>query len=132
MITNEQLIQKAKSVIKSRKIKHGFSVGDIGCALLSIKGNVYLGVCIDTSSGMGFCAEHNAIGAMITNGEQKIKRIVAVSEHDKIVPPCGRCREFMNQIDEKNINAEVIAKCINFKTKKMHFAILADRTKFDY
>src|SRR3989338_9207589 len=93
--TNEQLIQKAKSVVKSRKIKHGFTVGNVGCALITDKNKVYLGVCIDTSSGMGFCAEHSAIAAMITHGKHKIKKIVAVSEDEKILPPCGRCREFM-------------------------------------
>lgn len=28
-ITNEELIKKAKSVVKSRKIKHGFTVGQL-------------------------------------------------------------------------------------------------------
>ena len=107
-ITNEELIKKAKSVTKSRKIKHGYTVGDVGCALLTTHGNIYLGVCIDTSSGIGFCAEHSAIAAMVTHGEHKIEKIVAVSENGKIFPPCGRCREFINQIHEQNKNAEVI------------------------
>ena len=93
---------------KSRNIKHGFTVGDVGCALVTDKGNVYLGVCIDASCGMGFCAEHSAIAAMITHGEHKIRKIVAVLESGKIIPPCGRCREFMNQIHEQNINTEII------------------------
>lgn len=106
-ITNKELIAKAKSMVKSRKIKHRFSVGDVGCALITDNGNVYLGVSIDTSSGMGFCAEHSAIAAMVTNREHKIKKIVAVSENG-IAAPCGRCREFMHQIHEDNLNAEVI------------------------
>jgi hypothetical protein len=36
-ISNEELIERAKSVLKPRKIKHGFTVGDVGCALLQIK-----------------------------------------------------------------------------------------------
>ncbi len=106
-ITNKALIDKAKSVIQPRKIRHGFTIGDVGCALVTDKGNVYLGVCIDTFCGMGFCAEHSAIAAMVTNGEHKIKKIVAVSK-DGIVSPCGRCREFMQQIDKGNLNACVI------------------------
>ena len=77
-ITNKELIEKALSVTKSRNINHEFTVGDVGCALLTEKGNVYLGVCIDVSCGIGFCAEHSAIAAMVTNGEHKIKKIVAV------------------------------------------------------
>jgi len=109
-ISNEELIEKAKSVLKPRKIKHGFTVGDVGCALITDKGNIYLGVCIDTASGMGFCAEHSAIAAMITHGEHIIKKIVAVVENGTPIPPCGRCREFMNQIHEENLEAEVIIK----------------------
>ena len=107
-ITNKELIKKALSVTKSRKIKHGYTVGDVGCALISSKGNIYLGVCIDATSGIGFCAEHSAIAAMVTNGELKIKKIVAVLENGKILSPCGRCREFMNQIHKENRNTEVI------------------------
>jgi cytidine deaminase len=109
-IKNKELIEKAASVIRSRK--HGdYTIGDVGCALASGNNNVYLGVCIDTSSSMGFCAEHNAIGSMITAGESKIKKIVAVWKDEKdtyIVSPCGRCREFMRQVDEKNLEADVI------------------------
>jgi len=107
-ISNEGLIEKAKSVLKPRKIKHGFTVGDVGCALVTDKGNVYLGVSIDTASGMGFCAEHSAIAAMVTHGEHRIKKIVAVVEDGTPIPPCGRCREFMSQIHEENPEAEVI------------------------
>ena len=107
-ISNEELIKKAKSVLKPRKIKHGFTVGDVGCALITDKGNVYLGVSIDTGCGMGFCAEHSAIAAMVTHGEHVIRKIVAVVENGIPIPPCGRCREFMNQIHEENIDAEVI------------------------
>jgi|SRR3989344_4996257 len=105
-----QLISQAKSVIRIRE-NGDFTIGDVGCALLTDKGNVYLGVCIDTSSSMGFCAEHNAIGSMVTAGESRINKIVAVVEHEGgfyVLPPCGRCREFMYQIDNNNIDTEVI------------------------
>ena len=61
------------------------------------------------SDGIGFCAEHAAIGAMITAGESRIAQIVAVCEGDIVLPPCGRCREFMYQIDSANLGeTEVI------------------------
>ena len=106
--SNEQLIEKARSVIRPRKLKSGFSIGDVGCALITDRGSVFLGTCIDTSSGMGFCAEHSAISAMVTHGEQRIRKIVAVSKGGKILAPCGRCREFIHQIHEKNLETEVI------------------------
>jgi cytidine deaminase len=88
-------------------------VGDVGCALVTDKGNVYLGVCIDTGSGTGFCAEHSAIAAMVTAGEFRIQKIVAVwmeGEDLYILSPCGRCREFMRQMDEGNLETEVIVE----------------------
>lgn len=107
-ITDQQLIKKAQSVISPHRITGDFLVGNVGAALVSEKGNVYTGVCIDTGSGMGFCAEHSAIAAMVTAGEYRISKIVAYWEGGTIIPPCGRCREFMRQIDENNLDAEVI------------------------
>ncbi len=106
-ITNKELIEKAKSLVKPRRISKEVSVGYVGCALVSGNNNIYVGVNIDTSCGIGFCAEHSAIASMVTNGEYIIKKVVAVSK-DGILPPCGRCREFMYQIDEKNENAEIV------------------------
>lgn len=67
-ITSGMLIKLAQSVVKPRTITNGFTVGEVGCTLITNKGNVYLGTNIDASSGMGFCAEHSAIAAMITRG----------------------------------------------------------------
>jgi cytidine deaminase len=57
---------------------------------------------------MGFCAEHAAIAQMITNEESRIMKIVAVGRNGKILPPCGRCREFIYQINNENLEAEVL------------------------
>src|SRR3989344_6109865 len=110
-MTNEDLIKKAASVINHRENKNT-SIGDVGSALLTDKDNLFTGVCLDTGSSMGFCAEHNAIGSMITEKEYAIKKIVAVWKDEKgdlyVIPPCGRCREFIRQIDESNLETEVI------------------------
>jgi cytidine deaminase len=108
-LTNTELIEKARSVLRPRKLAGDGDAGDVASALQSKSGNLYLGVCIDVSSGMGFCAEHSAMAAMITAGESEIARIVAVWGKKTVLPPCGRCREFMNQIDINNLeNTEVI------------------------
>lgn len=107
-MTDEELIQKAKSIVKPHKMKFGFTTSDCGCALITDKGNLYVGVSIDTPSSIGFCAEHSAIAAMVTNGEYKIKKIVAVLEDGTVLPPCGRCREFMYQIDASNLDTVVL------------------------
>lgn len=86
--------------------------GNVASALLTSGGNLFLGVCIDTGSGTGFCAEHSAIAAMVTAGEYRIRRITAVWRDDRgqlfVLPPCGRCREFIRQIDPANLESEVV------------------------
>jgi cytidine deaminase len=109
--STEDLIQAAEAVLNPRSVR-GRLFGDVAAALITVQGNRYLGVCIDTGSGTGFCAEHAAVAAMVTAGEYQIARIVAVwrDEADRlfVLPPCGRCREFIRQIDDANVDAEVV------------------------
>jgi hypothetical protein len=57
-------------------------------------------------------SEHAAIAAMVTAGEYQIARIVAVWRDEQgrlyVLPPCGRCREFIRQIDPVNLDTEVV------------------------
>ena len=109
---NKAMIEQAASVLLPLK-RGDYLIGDVGCALLSEGGNIYLGVCIDVGSGIGFCAEHSAIAAMVAAGEYQIRKIVAVWKNEQgelhVLAPCGRCREFMHQIHPDNIHhTEVI------------------------
>lgn len=106
--TFDELYQQAKSVIKPRKLSEFAEAGSVGAAILAESGKVYTGVCIDTGSSMGFCAEHAAAGAMITAGESRILKMIAVGEDGQIMPPCGRCREFISQLHDDNLNTEVM------------------------
>jgi cytidine deaminase len=113
VMTNEELILRAECVLKPHATTDGRLIGDVAATLLTDKGNAYSGVCIDTGSGTGFCAEHSAIAAMITSGEYRIAKIVAVWREERdgtlyVVPPCGRCREFIRQIDEANLQTQVV------------------------
>lgn len=105
-MTFDELTGLAHATLNPRELGDGNYAGSVAAALETEAGNVYRGVCIDTSSSMGFCAEHAAIAAMITAGESRIRRIVAVHQSG-VVAPCGRCREFMFQINHRNLDAEV-------------------------
>lgn len=94
----QKLYSAAVEVLNPRQISGDIDVGGVAAALVTDKGNIYRGVCIDTSCSMGFCAEHSAIAAMITAGESRVEKIVAVGWDKKIMPPCGRCREFLMQL----------------------------------
>jgi len=108
MITFDELYQKARSVLNPRKLSSEAEAGGVGAALLSDSGAVYTGVCIDTACSMGFCAEHAAAAAMVTAGENRVLKMVAVGWDGKIMPPCGRCREFISQLHDDNLAAEVL------------------------
>mgnify|MGYP001611949306 CR=1 FL=1 len=107
-ILNKKLIKKAQVIAKKKKLSNEAVSGEVGSALLTDMGNIYVGVSIDASCGIGYCGEHNAIGSMLTMGESHIKKIVAVSSDGKIMPSCGRCRELLFEINKKNLDTEVI------------------------
>lgn len=107
-MTFDELYYKAKSVINKRELSEFASAGGVGAAILSESGTIYTGVCIDTTCSMGFCAEHAAAASMVTNGESRIIKMIAISSKGNIMPPCGRCREFISQLHPDNINTEVM------------------------
>ncbi len=104
----EALIDIAKNTLNPRQLSENAEAGSVAAALVTDQGNVYRGVCIDVPCSMGFCAEHAAIAAMITAGESRIEKLVAVCEDGDIVAPCGRCREFMYQINKENLRTKIM------------------------
>ena len=104
----EELIEKAEAVLKPRRLSSTAEASSVAAAILTKEGHIYTGVCIDTACSMGFCAEHSAAAAMITAGESEIVKMVAINKRGNILPPCGRCREFISQLNDANIEAEVL------------------------
>ena len=107
-MTFEDLCQRARAVVNPRRLSAEAESGGVGAALLTDQGNVYVGVCIDTACSMGFCAEHAAAAAMVTAGESRVAKMVAVGWDGRVMPPCGRCREFIRQLDDANRRALVM------------------------
>lgn len=88
----------AKAVLNRRKISEYVTCGEVAAAILSKSGKIYTGICIDTCSTLGICAERNAIFNMLTNGEQEIKKVLCVMSDGSNGAPCGACRELMVQL----------------------------------
>lgn len=102
-----KLIEAAKNVQGEFHLAKSFSAASVGAALMTSKGNLFTGVSLDVGCGIGFCAEHAAIADMLKHRETRIEAIVAVTQN-RILPPCGRCRELMMQIDSENRDCQVI------------------------
>jgi len=104
----DRLIAEAKKSVGEFELsRKSFSAGAVSAALITAQGNIYTGICVDLACGIGFCAEHSAVAEMLKSRETEIKAVVAVSE-SRILPPCGRCRELMVQVNAKNKDADVI------------------------
>ena len=88
----------AKAVQNDRVISDYVSAGCVSAAILSDSGRIYTGVCVDTCSTLGICAERNAIFNMITNGESRITKVLAITPEGICGAPCGACRELMVQL----------------------------------
>ena len=107
-MTFDELYRIARETLNPRELSRSSSAGSVAAAILTDRGNVYRGVCIDTPCSMGFCAEHAAIAAMVTAGENRILKLVAVMEDGSVGAPSGRCREFICQIHDDNHRCEVL------------------------
>lgn len=96
------MYNKAKEVLKPRKISQQVEVGGVAAAIETKTGKIYTGVCIDSACTLGICAERNAIFNMITSGENEIRRVIAINWNGKTMSPCGACRELMTQLMPNN------------------------------
>jgi len=107
-IAFDELLRQARETLRPRRLSAFAEAGGVAAALVSADGRIFTGVCVDTTSSMGFCAEHAAAAALITAGESQVLKMVAVNWDGRILPPCGRCREFISQLHDQNRSTEVL------------------------
>lgn len=94
----KNMLEAAKAVQGGRRISDYVEAGEVAAVVESETGRIYTGVCVDTACALGICAERNAIFNMLTNGEHRIRRVLAVMPDGKSGAPCGACRELMVQL----------------------------------
>ena len=103
----KKLKEKAHELALVKRLNPYVKYGHVGAALMTRDGNIYTGVAITCTCQIGFCAEHSAIAEMLKNNETEIVKIVAMNSNVP-VPPCGRCREMIRMVNEKNMEALVM------------------------
>lgn len=98
----------ARATLRPMQLGRHGEAGQVACALEAKSGDVFTGICIDLPCGLGFCAERAAAAQMLKEGQTAIRRIVAVDEDGRPIPPCGSCREFLVQLDDANVETLVV------------------------
>ncbi len=93
-----ELYNAAQKAQCNRRISKYIEAGGVAAAVLSSTGKIYTGVCVDTCSTLGICAERNAIFNMITCNDEKIDKVLAIMPDGTTGAPCGACRELMVQL----------------------------------
>ena len=102
LMSPEALIQLSADLVGEFVLsRKSISAATVGAALITDKGNVYTGVNLDLFCGVGVCAEHSAVAEMLKHRETRIQMRVA-HRNTGILPPCGRCRELMMQVNAEN------------------------------
>ena len=103
---------------KARLNSHSpYSNYEVGAALRTKSGKVYLGCNIENHGIQGICAERTAFAKALSEGEKEFEKITIVGSPkgkktlEKCMP-CGYCRQFMSEfvdddfkicvVDEKN------------------------------
>jgi cytidine deaminase len=66
----------------------------VGAAVQGEGGAVYAGCNVENAAyPVGTCAEQAAIAVMVAAGERRIAAILVVGDGEKLVTPCGACRQ---------------------------------------
>lgn len=95
-MTNRELIEKAKLAMQNAYTP--YSHFNVGAALLTESGKLYLGCNIENASyGATNCAERTAIFKAISEGERKFSKIAIVSSANDLTYPCGICRQVLSE-----------------------------------
>lgn len=93
----KELIEKA--VEASRRAYAPYSKFFVGAALELEDGRVIQGCNVENASyGLTNCAERTALFAAIAQGEKRFKKIVVFVDRQDFTPPCGACRQVINEL----------------------------------
>lgn len=104
----EKMLQMAEEASKNAYVP--YSKFPVGACVLCESGNVYTGCNFENSSfGLTICAERNAVGTAIANGERKIKAVAVFSPNMVNCTPCGACRQVLDEFKSEN-GLEIITK----------------------
>lgn len=96
----EELLNFAKQASKNAYAP--YSKFPVGACVLTENEKIYTGCNFENSSfGLTICAERNAVGSAINDGEKSIRAIAIFSPNKDNCTPCGACRQVLNEFKSK-------------------------------
>ena len=114
-MTWKKLYNLTKKYVNERDVSPFIHAGQVASGILTDKGNVYFGMCVDSKCDWGTCAERNAIMDMIKCGEAKVTKVVTIDRDGNLREPCGLCREAFMQLHKDNRKIEFL---LDLQTEK--------------
>jgi cytidine deaminase len=73
----------------------------VGAAILTEKGKQFTGCNVENASyGATVCAERNAVARAVVEGHQKFRLLAIVTGTSPPSPPCGVCRQVLEEFSE--------------------------------
>jgi len=109
----KRLLQAALKAMDNAYVLWGVKVG---AAVLAENGQIYDGCNVESwVSGLGICAERNAINHAVLHGNRKIEEITIVTDtnsHNE-PRPCGACLQYIYDFAENPKVKVVMAKVEN-------------------
>jgi cytidine deaminase len=96
-MNDKQLIDCA---IEASKIAYApYSNFKVGAALLTDDGEIIKGCNVENASyGLSNCAERTALFTAYAAGKTNIKKLAVYVERQDFTPPCGACRQVINEL----------------------------------
>jgi cytidine deaminase len=109
--SDSDLIALAATAINRQQLSDGSWAADVGAALEAANGTVFTGASL--GGYLSVCAEQSALTQMVSSTGPVVRRVVAVWRDPddgmlNVLPPCGRCREFLRVVSQENLEAVVI------------------------
>lgn len=118
----EELYNRAKAEYHPEEVSPFITAHHVVCAIEAENGDIYTGFCIEGCSGvMNLCAERvAALNMYLQSGQTVVKRLIAFRDEPPYGKdsgmPCGACREFFMQLDERNEDMEILSDYHNRST----------------
>ncbi len=96
-VDEKKLLKDCEKLINKVYDGHNHTVG---CAVITDASKTYYGINMYMDGMNCVCAEQNAVGSALTNGDKNFKAIVAVAKDETgtfVLSPCGQCRQFLSK-----------------------------------